>query len=164
MATFKDAEGREWVIRLTLGSIDRVKREADVDFGVINTPEGPRKLAAMFDNPATLAKVCYVLAHSQAEKAGVSPEQFAEAIDGDTLERMGEALNDEIVNFSPTHRRDVMRAGLKKAQGTIQRAAAKAVEAIEAMSDEAIASVLATGGLTATASADTPEPTPTAEP
>ena len=92
--TFKDAADREWRVRLTIGLLGTVRRETGVELGkVLASAEGLGKFESeVVGDPEKFVTVLYLLCHDQAEKAGVTPEQFAEAIDGDTYRRAAEAM------------------------------------------------------------------------
>lgn len=100
MASFKDADNREWKLRLTVGLLGDVKRDAGVDLGAaIKSPQSLAEI--LYTDPADLVKVLWVCVESQAKEAGVSPEEFGHAFDGPTIEKAGEALLEAVADFFP---------------------------------------------------------------
>jgi hypothetical protein len=100
VASFKDADGREWKLRLTVGLLGDVRRDAGVDLGA--AIKSPKDLAGiLYADPADLVKVLWVLVEKQATDAGVSPEEFGHAFDGAAIERAGEALLEAVADFFP---------------------------------------------------------------
>jgi len=53
--------------------------------------------------------VLYAICKPDADKQGVTDEEFGEAMAGDAIEQATEALLDEIVDFFPSAKRQVMR-------------------------------------------------------
>lgn len=100
MASFKDADSREWKLRLTVGLLGDVRRDAGIDLGA--AIKSPKDLAAiLYADPADLVKVLWVLVEFQAKEANVSPEEFGHAFDGSAIERAGEALLEAVADFFP---------------------------------------------------------------
>lgn len=98
MATFVDGAGREWGINLTLGMVKRLK-PLGVDVGLAVGGVGQVTDAA-FRDPETAGKVLWTLCEAQAKEAGVSPEQFADAMTGPALAGAADALSEAVVCFS----------------------------------------------------------------
>lgn len=103
MSSFRDQSGREWKLRLTVGAVTDVKREAGVDLGKV-TLSDTAWIQFLFGDPARLVSVLWVLCEKQAQAEGVSPEQFGHLFDGATLEAAGEAFAGAIADFFPRSR------------------------------------------------------------
>lgn len=97
MAKFTDADGREWAVRLTLGLLPRLK-DAGLDL-TATVKAGSLDIGGLED-PDTLGRVLWTLVERQAEKAGVTPEQLAEAMDGPTLYAFRLAFAEALADFS----------------------------------------------------------------
>lgn len=106
-ACFTDLTGRTWVLKLTVGTLMRVKTECGVDLLKLIEPESP-----VFDqlrDVYTLTGVLWVVL-DQAAKGELTIDQFAEALAGDVLGDAVEALLGALVNFFPdARRRQVLR-------------------------------------------------------
>jgi hypothetical protein len=113
---FKDSTGHEWRLALSIGLARQIKNELGVDFGRI---EDGRVFAELGADPYTLAQVLWLFVESQATAAGVTPETFAESLDGDALERATEAVLGAVVLFTPPRMRGPLKdliAATKAAQ------------------------------------------------
>jgi hypothetical protein len=139
-ATFKDAEGRQWHPRLTIGLARKIKDALSIDF----TQVADGKLfLALGSDPFKLGATLYMLCETQAEQCGVSPESFAESLDGQAIDDALEALLAAVVLFTRAPMRGAVHNVLTK---TIE-AEAKAMQAVEkwaeangaAVADEAVA-------------------------
>lgn len=103
MKTFKDNEGREWVVAINVAQHKRVRDLAGVDIYAL-VDDDFQGLAALTRDVAKLVDVLYVLCRDQAEKRGVSDWDFGAAIAGDTILAASDAFLDELVDFFPDPR------------------------------------------------------------
>lgn len=122
---FKDAEGREWQLKLNVGSLTRARDLADVKLG-----DGV-ELARIADDPALFGRVLYALLKPQIDEKGISPEDFAEAFDGDVVQAATEALMEEICLFTPPAKRAMLRKILDKGKELEGKRTAWAEDLIE---------------------------------
>lgn len=135
MATFKDTQGREWELRLTMGMLPRLKA-AGLDLAE-TVREGRLEVEWMRDVDL-LGKVLWVLVERQAEKLGVSPEQLADAIDGPTLFALSLAYAEALADFShaPEVAAELRRSIHIRAERT-QRTAAESLRTLIGSTDGA---------------------------
>lgn len=81
MQTFKDAAGREWTVQITVEQVRRVKAAIKVD--LCRQDEGDPALCIRLDtDPVFLFSVLWALVKAQADKFGITEEQFCEAFPG----------------------------------------------------------------------------------
>jgi len=95
MTTFKDTAGRTWEVRITLGLLPRL-RAAGLPIkrgATLGQTVGP------LDDPDTLGQVLWAFCERQAEKDGVTPEQFAEGMDGPAISAAVGAVAGAITDF-----------------------------------------------------------------
>lgn len=93
MHSFKDGTGTEWTIHLTVGVLERVRREAGVDLMEAATGDLWQHLA---DDPAILVKVL-----ASACVPSESRVAFADSMRGDALDAGLAALARDILDFFP---------------------------------------------------------------
>lgn len=107
MASFKDKNGRSWTIKLDAPTV----RQVQSDCGGLNLfdPEG-KAYDQLYDDPLLLCDVLWILVRKEADTAGVSGEQFFEAIGGDPLDAALAAILEAVKDFFPSQRRTVMEA------------------------------------------------------
>jgi hypothetical protein len=110
MKTFKDNAGRTWIVAINVAAIKRVRGLAGVDlFGLVD--DGFKGLAKLLGDPIELVDVLYVLCKDEADKIGVSDEDFGRAMAGDAIGSASDAFLEELTDFFPDPR---VRAGLRK--------------------------------------------------
>lgn len=113
MKTFTDTEGRHWNIKGTLGAFERVKTACGVD--MLDLPTTQKCLQQISDVFA-LGRVLYVMCEDQCQERGVTPEQFADAFNADTLHAASEALIEEVIFFCRKELRPALQMALDKAR------------------------------------------------
>jgi len=101
MRTFKDNAGRDWTVAVNVAAIKRVRSLLDVN--LLKVVEG-KLIERLVGDPVLLVDVIFVLCKPAADAAGVSDEQFGEAMAGDAIDSATKALLEELVDFSPSQR------------------------------------------------------------
>ncbi len=132
MKTFKDNEGRTWTVAVNVAAVKRVRALCGVDLAsaVETSPDGKLSasvLSQLATDPVLLVDVLYALSKDEAEKRGVTDEDFGKAMSGDVLDLAVTALIDEIVDFFPNPK----RALLKKIADAAARFGNEAGKALE---------------------------------
>ena len=130
MRSFKDNEGRDWLVAVNVATVKRVRAECGVDLASATEPNaenGESPLERLAGDPVLLVDVLYSLCRKQAEKRGVDDEAFGTAIAGDSVAAAADALMEAIVDFFPNPRRKLLMKALTEARET-QRKAEEALE------------------------------------
>lgn len=132
MAKFKDAREREWEITLTTGMLGKLRRDANFTLTKVGAA---KQLTELMDDPMMFGAVLWVLIEDQA-KGKVEPEDFAMALDGDTIERATDAFMGACVDF-------FQRAGTREAikaklPAMLARVDQEVIAAAEKIADEAL--------------------------
>lgn len=117
---FKDREGREFNIVITVGAMKRCKALAGVDLYKL-VDDKFRKLKELLENLEELCNVVYALVKDQADKMTVTEadgsqraytdEDFGNMMAGDTLYYASEAFQEAYLLFYPN---PGVRAALRK--------------------------------------------------
>ena len=128
MATFQDAAGRVWHVRITVATVRRVQELLGLD--LLQLAGGPL-IAQLATDPSALVDVLYVVCKPQADAETISGEAFADQIAGDVIDAATEALLDAMVDFLPESRRRL----LSKARDKFAAATAATMTQAEAMLD-----------------------------
>lgn len=128
MHAFKDSEGREWQVSITVSAVKRVREI--VGFDLVAATEG-QQLAELAQDPVRIVDVVYALCKPQADERGVKDEAFGEAMAGDAIDAAVEALLEELVNFSPSRRRPLLVKVLEKTSRLEAAALAKAAARLD---------------------------------
>ena len=112
MKAFKDNASRTWEVEVTTAAVKRVRGLIDVDL-VAGTLSGDL-LDRLADDPVLLCDLIYALCRPQADREGVSDEDFGRAMAGDAIEQATAALLEELVGFFPSPKRRILRKALDK--------------------------------------------------
>jgi len=111
LKTFKDTEGREWTIAITVDSIKRVK--SLLDFDLLDLDNG-KAIERLVGDPILLCDTIYVICKPQADQRGVSDQDFGRAMAGDVLDRAITALLEDYCDFFPQPKRQVLQKAFAK--------------------------------------------------
>jgi len=111
MKTFNDNAGRTWTITINVDSIKRVKSLLDVN--LMEVVDG-KLLERLAGDPILLCDVIYAVCKSEADAKSISDEDFGRAMAGDAIDLATTALLEELVDFFPQGRRNLLRKALAK--------------------------------------------------
>lgn len=110
MQSFRDNAGRAWAVVVNVATVKRVRALAGVDlYGLVD--DRFKGLGKLLADPVTLVDVLYVIVKDEADKAGVTDEQFGAAMAGDAIQSAADAFTEALFDFFPDPR---VRAGLRK--------------------------------------------------
>lgn len=99
-STFKDSEGDEWTILLSVGLVEDVKEFAGVDLPLMM--KDPKAFSTlMMEDPKRLVMAMYIMLEKQVKDRGLSERQFGKRFDRATLDRCTDAFIDAIIAFYP---------------------------------------------------------------
>lgn len=121
MKTFTDNTGRTWSIAINVGAVKRVRSSLDVN--LLDAVEG-KLIERLVSDPILLCDVIFVLCQQEAEARGITDEQFGQAMAGDAIDSATSALLEELVDFFPSGKRQVLTKALAK----LKAFEAKAIE------------------------------------
>ena len=96
MQTFTDIHGRKWTVSITVGTVKRVKTMLNID--MIGDIEGFLK---QIQDIMTRCDVLYVVCKEEADKLGITDEQFACCLAGSALRDAYNALIEAYMAFIP---------------------------------------------------------------
>ena len=133
MKSFTDIKGRAWEIVVTVATVKRVRALCKVDLNSIveldkNNKPSAELLERLSSDPVLLVDVLYAICKPQADKLGITDEDFGEAMAGDAIEHATTALLEEVIDFFPEAKRMVMQKILS-ASRRFSDAARKKLEA-----------------------------------
>ena len=166
MPTFKDANDREWTIKLDAPTILRVRAATcdasnckhlqgcgctGVDLGDLT---GQVQVQLRRD-VVLLVNTLYLLCQPEAQRQGISDEQFGACLVGDAIRRATITMDEAIADFFPEETRAILRAitakdaevrqlGMERALARINdpKLAERFVAAMEAQLDEEVKNLL----------------------
>lgn len=125
MHSFTDNKGRVWEIDINIAAARRVKSLVGVNIVALYENKFER-LAGLLSDPIAICDVIFAIVKPEADRQGVTDEQFGEAMAGDSIEQAAEAFYRAIVDFCPNPRmRKVMQGALGALSEFNQRVAAR---------------------------------------
>ena len=127
MKSFADNAGRTWAVQVNVDTIKRVQGLLDVNLLDVVDGDLIERLVA---DPVLVCDVVYVVCKPEADKQGVSDEEFGRAMAGDAIHNAAEALLAEIVDFFPPAKRKILAAALEKMRNLESVAMGAALERI----------------------------------
>ena len=150
MPTFKDNKGREWAVEITVSTIKRVRSLLSVD--LLQVAEG-KFTDALLSDPVLLVDVLYVVCKPEADAAGVSDEEFGQAMAGDAIDQATQAFLEALASFFPSRRGELLRRVVAATNKAIDKALTLTEERLnsgelERIADAAVSEALrpTTGG------------------
>lgn len=110
MAKFKDTQGQDWDLTLSVGMLGKLRQEAGFD---LRAKDAGTQISNLDPYSEQFAQVLWVLVERQALERGLKPEDFVFHLDGPTIEQATQALTEAFIDFFPNARqRQTIRAKL----------------------------------------------------
>jgi len=150
MKTFTDNAGRTWTVAINVECIKRVKTLLSVN--LLDAIEG-KLIEQLVSDPVMLCDVIYAICKPEADTKEVSDEEFGRAMAGDAIDNATTALLEELVDFFPSGKRQVLAKALAKLKTFQTKAVETASKRLDDPKlDRQLEALLSEGEL--------PEPTP----
>ena len=111
MKTFHDNAGRTWTVAINATSIKRVKSLLGVN--LLDAIEG-KLIEQLVSDPVLLCDVLYVLCKPEADAKQISDDDFGLAMAGNAIDHGTTCLLEELVDFFPQAKRQVLAKALAK--------------------------------------------------
>jgi len=160
MRTFTDNRGRVWTLVINVAALKRVKAAVGVDL-VALIEDGFKGLDLLTRRDVIqFVDTLYVLCRDQAEAAKVTDEDFGAALFGDSLAAATDAFIGELVDFFPQAQREAMTKARTKMGLVEKMAMARAMKALEEISEEEVVRSLEQSTRPPELSESTPAPSP----
>ncbi len=116
MHVYTDAQGKAWEVRLNVTLLRRVRDVLGLDLNAL-VADGLADLGKFLRDPMRVVEVLFVLCEEQAQRDGVTPEQFGTALYGDCIVDATDALLEELIDFFPNPRtRKLLRELIAKSR------------------------------------------------
>ena len=150
MKTFTDNAGRTWTVAINVECIKRVKTLLSVN--LLDAIEG-KLIEDLVSDPVLLCDVIYAVCKPEADTKEISDEEFGRAMAGDAIDNATTALLEELVDFFPSGKRQVLAKALAKLKTFQTKAVETASKRLDDPNlDQQLEALLKEGEL--------PEPTP----
>lgn len=98
MRTFIDGDNRTWTVKITIGTAIRVRELTGVDILQPETDSGSVAVRLAVDS-VFVAQVVTAILRPDIERAGITPEQFADSLDGKAAAAAQTAVTEELRDF-----------------------------------------------------------------
>jgi hypothetical protein len=109
--TFKDNADRTWTVTINVDAIKRVRSLLDID--LMQAVEG-KLIERLIGDPVLLCDIIYCVCKEDADAKGITDEEFGRAMAGDAIELATTAMLEELVDFFPQGKRQLLTKALAK--------------------------------------------------
>lgn len=158
MKFFKDTTGREWEVKVTVGSIARVQDELGIDLTRIFDDKSPDSRLAT--DHLLLWRVICCLVKPQLTARDITADELGDALDEAAGEAAGLAVIEAVIDFFQGQKREVMSRAFRRLIEAGKRARETSLAAmtqhLESVDFEKVVSVAAAGRPRAGNSAELP--------
>jgi hypothetical protein len=161
MHTFRDTEGREWLVQVNVAAIKRVRALIGVDLLAL-VDDGFRNFGKFMGDPIALVDTLYCLCKPEADAKGISDIQFGEAMAGDVIGSASDAFLAAFTDFFPDPRaRESLARVIAAGRTMTDRLMEHQASQLASLDPEAEArKFIASSGGSPGSSASTPDPSP----
>jgi len=143
MKTFRDNENREWLVSVNVATVKRCRDLAGVDLmGAV----GGDTIQRLIGDPVLLCDAIYAVCKPEADARGITDEEFGRGLGGDSIEAATTALLEDLVDFFPMAKRNLLRKALTKMYEMTTLSIRMAGQKIDALNPEEIAERYAASG------------------
>ena len=129
MKQFIDNVGRTWGISINVDAIKRVREILSIN--LLDAVEG-KLIERLVGDPILLCDVIFVLCQPEATARNISDEDFGRSMAGDAIDAATTSLLEELVDFFPKTRRQLLTKALEK----LKLLEAKAIALIDQKLDD----------------------------
>lgn len=112
MQTFKDEQGRIWQLKATSNALKRIQEQTQIN--LLTLLEDKSIVAKALSDYGQFVGMLWAWCEPQADKFGVTPEQFAEDIYGDAYDASLHAFQKELPLYFPPQRRIVVEEMIRQ--------------------------------------------------
>lgn len=149
MPKFRDSEGREWSVSVTIYDWRRIKKELGIDL------LDHQHIVRLRNDVMSEVDVLWMLCELQAKEKQITDEAFGRSLGGDAIEEAHSALDEAMIDFFPKRQRETLRGLLAKMNQARDRAASMVeakLPALDVLMEAKLAEALAVldGTLSAT--------------
>jgi len=130
LLAWTDAKGREWPCKITYGIVDDVRDATDKEIDLLEVGDEKGKLLKkIYRSLPTFVNLMFLLAKcNSGPDFAVTEREFKANIDGDALERMRDAFEEALADFSSPARRETILAGIQQRKEFEEKATRKALD------------------------------------
>ena len=153
MSQFKDAQGREWTVRIDVNALRAVRDALDFD---LLSKRGVEQLGDLAADPILLVATLYVLCKDQIAERELSEKVFAAALYGDAIAEAVDALLEGLIAFFPERQRRALMAVMARIDKVQATAMDKVEAALESGAMDQMIEDQITSGLASTSSPESP--------
>lgn len=143
MQSFVDNAGRTWEIAINVATVRKLRGsplKLDLMQVVANGADG---LGKLLGDPVTFVDMLYVICQEQADKHGISDEDFGRAMAGDAIQQAAEMWLEELISFFPEKKaRENLRLLIEKSKTVGSLMLDQMASQVESLNPETIATAL----------------------
>lgn len=101
MQSFKDTEGREYIIRLTIGAVEQIKASTGIDILNVNEADenGVPVIQKLIFDDGILFDVMASMLHKQFIEKNITRDDFMNSVDGEKVKEIADKFFEELRTF-----------------------------------------------------------------
>lgn len=141
MTTFKDSEGREWSLRFSVATIKSTFEKTGVDLASL-AGDQLKPLGELLESPLKFADVLWCICEKQAEKQGISSDEFFDSLSGESIVECVEPFVEAISDFSRAPQKQALMKLVSKLTQVHNALAGKASAELDQIDPEEVAEKL----------------------
>lgn len=119
MSKFTDGKDRKWVLEINPPVMKRVKLATGCNLGTTLTDEA--ELEKLGRDVILLVDIIFAIVQPEAEKRGVSEQDFGESLVGDAYHDAVTAFSHAIIDFCPSRAREMMPTNTAMTNGQTKK-------------------------------------------
>lgn len=125
----RDLEGREWRFRVTALTVRDIQSETRLDPRAMTGEKS--LLVALREDAVLLLRVLWLTIRDEADKRGVTEEQWLESLDDSAIEAATMEWTNALIDFFPPARRELYRRAMNATTRYLTQADAKLTELLK---------------------------------
>jgi len=161
--TFKDAAGREWTLKITVGDLKPVREATGVKIAELPN-DNLKPFGELLKDPEKFCAVIWCLIRDDAARLDVTEAGFFKSLGGDSAEHAAHALYEAVADFCPSQTRSLLTRMARKNQELDAAFTAIKLDAIDGLTLDSLRRPTPNGppGAGPASSESTPAATPSA--
>lgn len=106
---FTDNKDRQWDVCIDAFTVMQIREECDPLF-LLNDGKDQNTYTRLREDAVLLCRVIYIICKNQIAARELDERSFYAEVIGTAIDRAMEAVLEAIINFTPTHQRDLLKA------------------------------------------------------
>jgi len=142
MNSFKDKKNRQWIVRVDVAAIRRVRSTCNIDLAnlIAIKPNGEADtnvLNTLANDPILLVEVVNAIILPQLAAQNITSEEWADSLDGETIQAATYALLEGAAEFFPPQKKTLTMRLLQMTKRKMDEASEQLSKALDILDSDA---------------------------